>query len=54
MCFSSKSGVEILCVFLYFVSKLVDNSEGGFATDGSEVTSLEEDDLVNNRACYYG
>ena len=37
-----------LGVCFYFISKLVDLFEGGFATYGSEVVSLEEGVIVVN------
>ena len=40
--------VDGLGVCFNLVSKLVERFEGGFATDGSEVGSLEEGDLVIN------
>ena len=48
MCSSSEVGLYGLDVGFYSVSKLVERFEGGFATDGSEVASLEECVFVVN------
>ena len=50
MCSSSKIGVDGLGICLDLVLKLVERFEGGFATDGSEVSSLEKGVLVINVA----
>ena len=47
MCFSSEVLVDRLGVCFYLVPKLVERFEGGFATDGSEVGSLEKVFFVN-------
>ena len=51
MCSSSEIGVYGLGVCLDLVLKLVENFEGRFAMDGSEVCLTEEGVLVINRAC---
>ena len=48
MCSSSDIGVDGLGICLGLVLKFVDRSEGGFATDGSEVSSLKNGALVVN------
>ena len=50
MFYSSNIGVYGLGVFLDLVSNLVEHFEGGFATDGSDVSSLEKVVLVVNVA----
>ena len=50
MCSSSKIRVDDLGVFFYFISELVERFKGGFATNGSEVGSLEDDFFVVNIA----
>ena len=52
MCSSSEILVDGLGVCFYLVPKLVESFEGGFATDGSEVGSLEKGVLVINFACH--
>ena len=54
MCSSSDIGVDGLVVCLHLVSKLVEHFEGGFATDGSDISSLENGVLVINVACHGG
>ena len=54
MCSSSDIRVDRIGVCLDLVSKLVERFKGGFATDGSEVSSLEEGILGINRAFYGG
>ena len=51
MCSSSGIGVDGFRVGLDFFLKLVENFEGRFAMDGSEVCLTEEGVLVINRAC---
>ena len=51
---SSDIGVGGLRVGINLVSNIVENFEGGFATDGSEVSSLKEGVLVIDRACNGG
>ena len=46
MCSSSQIGVDGLRVGLGLVLNLVEHFEGGFATDWSEVCSLEDGVLV--------
>ena len=54
MCSSSKMGVDGLGVCLDLISKLVEHFKGGFAMDGSEVSSTKEGFLVINSACHGG
>ena len=54
ICSSSKIGVDRFRVVLDLVSKLVESFEGRFATDWSEVGSLEEGVLVIDRTCHGG
>ena len=54
MCSSSEIGVDRLGFCLDLISKLVERFEGGFAIDGSDVSSLEKDVLVINVACRGG
>ena len=51
---SSEIGVYGLGVCLDLISKIVERFKGGFATDGSEVSSLEEGILVMDRARHVG
>ena len=48
MCSSSDILVNGIGVCFYLISKLVERFEGGFYTDGSEVSSFEEGVFVVN------
>ena len=54
MCSTYKVEVNVFGVFLDLVLKLVERFEVGFATDGSEVSSLKEGVLVVNRSIHGG
>ena len=54
MCSSSEIRVDGLVVCLDIISKLAGHLKGGFSTDGSEVSSLEEGILEINRSWYGG
>ena len=54
MCSSYEIGVDRLGICLDIISKLVDHFEGGFTTDGSEVSLLEEGVLVINKSRHGG
>ena len=54
MCSSYKIGVDGLGVCLDLILNLVERFEGGFATDGIEVSFFEEGILGINRACNGG
>ena len=49
MCSSSKTGVNGLGLCLDLVSNIVERLEGGFITDGSDVSSLKAGVLIINR-----
>ena len=52
MCSSSEIGLYRLGVCLDLVSNIVEHFEGGFATDESEVSLLEEGVLEIYIACH--
>ena len=54
MCYYSDIGVDGLGVCLDLILNLVERFEGGFATDGIEVSFFEEGILGINRACNGG